>query len=134
IGEHGLLPANLYLSELRESGQSVFFAAPSLFLISTRDGFLLAVGWLGAGLSLAVLLGCTNAAVMALLWVLYLSVDRIGQTFWGFGWEMQLLETGFLAIFLCPLKSFTPLPKTAPPNAVIFLFRWLAFRIFLGAG
>jgi hypothetical protein len=134
IGEHGLLPADLYLQELRDSGESVFFAAPSVFLISTHDSFMLAVGWLGAALSLCVLLGCTNAVVMALLWMLYLSIDRVGQTFWGFGWENQLLETGFLAIFLCPLKSLTPLPRSAPPFAVIFLYRWLAFRIFFGAG
>jgi hypothetical protein len=134
VGDHGLLPARLYLEELRESGESVFLAAPSLFLLSTSDGFMLAVGSIGAGLSLFVVLGGTNGVVMALLWLLYLSVDRIGQTFWGFGWESQLLETGFLAVFLCPLRSVTPFPRAAPPFAVIFLYRWLAFRIFLGAG
>jgi hypothetical protein len=134
VGSHGLLPVGLYLQELRDSGQSVFLQAPSLFLISHSDAFMLAVGWLGAALSLLVLLGCTNAGVMAVLWLLYLSIDRVGQVFWGFGWEMQLLETGFLSIFLCPVRSLTPFPQAAPPLSVIFLYRWLAFRIFLGAG
>jgi len=129
IGEHGLLPASAFLP------QTTFFEAPTLFrLLGTSDGALLAVGAVGFVLALLVLLGCTNAGVMALLWVLYLSVDRIGQTFWGFGWESQLLETGFLSIFFCPLTSVTPFPKRPAPLAVVFLYRWLAFRLFLGAG
>jgi hypothetical protein len=47
---------------------------------------------------------------------------------------MQLLETGFLSIFLCPLLDARPFPKRPPPLLVIWLFRWLGFRIMLGAG
>ena len=34
------------------------------------------------------------------LWLGYMSIVSIGQTFYGFGWEMLLLEAGFLAAFL----------------------------------
>lgn len=128
IGEHGLLPAKSFLAG------TTFFEAPTLFRFAPSDGAMLAVGWLGVGLSALVLLGCTNALVMAALWLLYLSVDHAGQLFWGFGWESQLLETGFLAVFFCPLTSVTPFPQRPAPRVMIFLFRWLAFRIFLGAG
>ncbi|XP_035195622.1 lipase maturation factor 1 isoform X1 [Oxyura jamaicensis] len=51
------------------------------------------------------------------------------------GWESQLLETGFLAIFLCPLWTLSRLPHSTPPSSiVIWGFRWLIFRIMLGAG
>ncbi|XP_066833870.1 lipase maturation factor 1 isoform X2 [Anser cygnoides] len=51
------------------------------------------------------------------------------------GWESQLLETGFLAIFLCPLWTLSRLPRSTPPSSiVIWGFRWLIFRIMLGAG
>ena len=50
------------------------------------------------------------------------------------GWEVQLLETGFLAIFLCPLLDGRPFARRAPPLVVLWLFRWLIFRIMLGAG
>jgi hypothetical protein len=43
------------------------------------------------------------------------------------------LETGFLAIFLCPLLDARPFPARAPPLPVIFLFRWLIVRIMLGS-
>ena len=50
------------------------------------------------------------------------------------GWESQLLETGFLAIFMCPLFSLTRLPRHTPTSwAVIWGYRWLIFRIMLGA-
>ncbi len=32
--------------------------------------------------------------------MLYLSFVNVGQTFYGFGWETLLLETGFLTIFV----------------------------------
>ena len=50
------------------------------------------------------------------------------------GWESQLLETGFLAACLCPLLSLRRVAlNTRPPFVVIFAFRWLLFRIMLGA-
>jgi len=52
----------------------------------------------------------------------------------GYGWEIQLTETGFLAIFLCPLFDMRPFPRYAPPLPILVLFRWLAFRVMLGAG
>jgi len=61
-----------------------------------------------------------------------MSFVHIGQIFYSYGWEILLLETGFLAIFLCPLIDLRPFYE--PPRIVIWLFRWLAFRLFLGAG
>jgi len=45
-----------------------------------------------------------------------------------------LLETGFLAAFLCPLLDARPFSRRPPPIQIIVLFRWLIFRIMLGAG
>ncbi|KAJ8366921.1 hypothetical protein AAFF_G00336750 [Aldrovandia affinis] len=51
------------------------------------------------------------------------------------GWESQLLETGFLGIFLCPLWSLAQVPPRCPPSRIsIWTFRWLIVRIMLGAG
>ena len=81
-----------------------------------------------------MLLGFANALLMAVLWALYMSFVHVGQDWYGYGWEIQLLETGFLAIFLCPLLDARPFPRRPPPRAVIWLLRWLIFRIMLGAG
>lgn len=50
------------------------------------------------------------------------------------GWESQLLETGFLAIFLCPVWTLSQVPRNCPPSLIcIWTFRWLIVRIMLGA-
>jgi hypothetical protein len=63
----------------------------------------------------------------AVLWLLYLSIVNVGQTWYAFGWESLLLETGFLAVFLGNAGSY-------PPTVVLWLLRWLLLRVEFGAG
>jgi hypothetical protein len=71
---------------------------------------------------------------MFVLWALYMSLLPIGQEWLSYGWDIQILETGFLAMMLCPLWDARPFPGRAPPVLIIWLYRWLIFRIMLGAG
>lgn len=128
IGERGLLPAPLFLKQVR------FLDAPSLFHAHFSNPAMAAAAWIGLALAVLAVTGIADAhgyllsaAVWALLWILYLSFVNIGQTFYGFGWESLLLEIGFLAIFLGPSKS-------TPPAVVIWLLRWVLFRLMFGAG
>jgi hypothetical protein len=107
---------------------------PTLFWFGISDNALLIFSWLGFALSLVVLGGYANAILLAVLWAMYMSIVHVGQIWYGYGWEIQLLETGFLAIFLCPLLDGRPFPRCRPPILVIWLFRWLGFRIMIGAG
>jgi len=137
IGEHGLTPAPLFTQRVVEHFGSPWAAClqlPSVFWAGVSDTSMLAVSWIGVALSLAVMLGYANAIIMVLLWALYMSIVHIGQDWYSYGWEIQLLETGFLAIFLCPLLDGRPFPRRPPPTVVFWLFRWLIFRIMLGAG
>lgn len=138
IGAHGLLPVGTFLDEVAAhfggSRQAAFWQLPSLFWFGHSDGALLAVSWAGVALSLVAFLGFANIPLMVVLWGLYMSIVHVGQTWYAYGWESQLLETGFLAIFLCPLWDGRPFSKQKPPVAVIWLFRWLIFRIMLGSG
>jgi hypothetical protein len=128
LGERGLLPATEYL---RLVG---FRQAPSLFHLRYSDALLRTVSVIGLVLAAAMVAGVPQAGplwlpmlVWLVLWVLYLSIVNIGQLFYSFGWESLLLEAGFLAIFLGNAR-------TPPPFLVLLLFRWLAFRVELGAG
>ena len=137
IGSDGLLPAGIFLKEVRHalgSTSAGFTRLPSVFWFGHSDGALLTVSWFGFVLSLIVIAGYANAPMLAIIWFLYMSIVHVGQEWYGYGWEIQLSETGFLAIFLCPLLDMRPFPKRAPPTPVIFLFRWLIFRIMLGSG
>ena len=61
------------------------------------------------------------------LWLLYMSIVNVGQTFYGFGWEMLLLEAGFIVAFLGS-------DQTPPPRTILILLAWLLFRLEFGAG
>ena len=137
IGADGLTPLHLYLPRVAEhlgSRWNGFWALPSLFWLGDSDTMLRVIPWIGLILSCAVAAGFANSIMLAILWVLYLSIVHAGQDWYSFGWETQLTETGFLAIFLVPLLDARPFPARRAPYAVIVLFRWLAFRIMLGSG
>ena len=136
IGSQGLLPVNLFLARVQETlGSTVagFIRLPSIFWFAHSDAFLQTMAWIGFAVACLVMAGYANAIIMAALWVLYMSFVHVGQDWYGYGWEIQLLETGFLAIFLCPLLDGRPFPKRAPPVVILWLFRWLIFRIMVGA-
>jgi hypothetical protein len=137
LGSHGLTPAADYLARAQShlgSRAHGFLNLPSIFWWGCGDRMLLGLAWLGVALSAAVTLGYANGLLLAVLWVLYTSYVNIGQEWYAYGWEIQLLETGFLAIFLVPFLDGRPFARRAPSVIVIWLFRWLAFRIMLGAG
>lgn len=137
IGSDGLTPATAYLERLEELSDSrveAFFRLPTLFWLRSTDAYLSRVAFVASLLSLAVLLGYANAILLGILWFLHLSFVHVGQDWYAFGWEIQLVETGFLAIFLCPLLDGRPFASRPPPVVVIWLYRWLIFRIMLGAG
>ena len=137
VGEEGLAPVGAFLEKVRNefgSAFAAFAALPSIFWFGHSDLALVSVAWSGVALSCFVVAGYSNGILMTILWALYLSIVHIGQEWYGYGWEIQLTETGFLAIFLCPLLDGRPFPRFAPPQALIWLFRWLIFRIMFGAG
>jgi Lipase maturation factor len=128
IGTHGMLPVPRFLA------RSSFRASPSLFHLHWSDRFFAACCCGGLVLSLAALGGLVERlplwawmVVWAVLWAVYLSIVNVGQVWYGFGWESLLLETGFLTIWLGPAS-------VAPPTLVLWLLRWLLFRLEFGAG
>jgi Lipase maturation factor len=137
IGSHGLTPVSIYLNRVSAALGSTgagFARLPSLFWLTHSDTALLTFAWIGFLLSCVVAVGFANSPLLAVLWFIYLSFVHVGQEWYGYGWEIQLTETGFLAIFLCPLLDMRPFPKREPPLQIIILFRWLIFRLMLGAG
>jgi hypothetical protein len=137
IGSNGLTPISLFIKRVSAalgSDAAGFLRLPSVFWLGHSDAALLTVAWIGFLLSIVVVAGYANALLLGVLWFLYMSFVHLGGEWYGYGWEIQLTETGFLAIFLCPLLDMRPFPKRSPPFLIIVLFRWLIFRIMLGAG
>jgi hypothetical protein len=128
VGARGLLPVTRFV-------QSVpFSASPSLFYAVPKDTVFRGAAFLGIALTVLLLAGLPQrwgsipaGAVWATLWVLYLSFVNVGQIFYAFGWESLLLEMGFFAIFLGGAA-------TPPSMLMIWIWRWLLFRVMFGAG
>ncbi|HXG26639.1 MAG TPA: lipase maturation factor family protein [Candidatus Binatia bacterium] len=135
-GERGLEPAPRFLQLVPR-----FLDNPTIFRwTGYSDAKLRAVSIVGLVIALAIAAGLPQGGLLPAsiglpvtmlcwfaLWAIYQSIVNIGGSFYSFGWETLLLEAGFLAIFLGTAAI-------APPLLVLFLFRWLAFRVEFGAG
>lgn len=128
LGARGLLPVSDYLEGFSAMRR------PTLFRWRYSDRLLRAVCLAGMAISALLVAGLPQlgppwlplVAFLA-LWLLYMSIVNVGQTFYGFGWEMLLLEAGFTVAFLGS-------DQTDPPRTILILVAWLVFRLEFGAG
>mmetsp|Transcript_4808 Transcript_4808/g.8295 ORF Transcript_4808/g.8295 Transcript_4808/m.8295 type:complete len:772 (+) Transcript_4808:18-2333(+) len=162
IGDNGILPARHVLdaqdqaigavaargSDMTKLQKALARAErhPTLlWLVKDRmalDKWLDRIAVAGAGLSLvAFIRGGASFWQWLAMWVLYQSLVAVGQIWYSFGWESLLLECLALAAFAAPAGLVTctspgaALPLGAPPPAIApWAWRWMAFRIMLGAG
>lgn len=136
IGENGIIPAYFFLQSLREQiGESSLWVFPTLCWFNSSDNFLLFLCYGGAILSVLLVIGFYPALILVLLWIFYLSLTTACQVFLSFQWDILLLETGFLAIFFAPVNSlFKPVNSFVPSNLILWLFRWLLFRLMFSSG
>lgn len=133
LGERGLLPAPRLLAWAHT--RSRWPLNPTIFRrVAYSDRRLVVLCAVGIAVAAALVVGLPQLGpawvpmlCFLALWLGYLSVVSIGQTFYGFGWEMLLVEAGFLAAFLGSAEQ-------PPPTVVIVLFWWLVFRLEFGAG
>jgi Lipase maturation factor len=128
LGSRGLLPIPAFLD------RKTFRSHPSVFHAYYSDRFFAAICWTGVALAVAIVTGLgdvvplwASVILWLTLWGLYLSIVNVGQTWYSFGWESLLLETGFLIAFLGN-------DDTAPPFPILLLVAWLLFRVEFGAG
>ena len=123
IGSHGVEPVALYFQRIRTLlGDSGWHAAPSLFWLGTSDAFIQGVWLCGAVCSLLAILGVFSRGALLVAFVCYLSLLNGSQEFLSFQWDILLLEAGFLSLFL------------GYSRIVVWLFRWLLFRLMFLSG
>jgi lipase maturation factor 1 len=136
VGEHGILPAGEFLQRAHSAyGAAAYRLFPTLCWLGTGDGMLRALGWGGALLSLVLVAGVAQAPVLLFLWLCYLSLVVVGQTFLWFQWDGLLLETGLLAVLYAPTQLGPRLEaEPAPSTAMRWLIWGLVFRLMFLSG
>ncbi|WP_194411697.1 lipase maturation factor family protein [Microbacterium cremeum] len=135
LGERGMLPAPELLEWARSSARTGRLLRPTLFrYVRYTDRRLVALCIAGIVIAAALVCGIPQLGppwvpmlCFLALWLGYMSITSVGQTFYGFGWEMLLLEAGFLAAFLGS-------DDQPPATVVVVLFWWLVLRLEFGAG
>src|SRR5438876_5494408 len=146
IGGDGVSPLNQFLPAVRaQLGRDAYALLPTLCWFNSSNAFLHLLCGGGVVLSLLLIFGIAPALSLAALFAFYLSLTIAGQTFLSFQWDVLLLETGFLSIFLAPWRLWprelmwrqaSPAPGTASPvsRAGLFLLKFLLFKLMLMSG
>jgi lipase maturation factor 1 len=135
VGSRGILPVGEFLAAVRaQAGGARFDLLPTLCWLNAGDGFLNLLCGAGTAAALFTMGGLAPAWSLIVCWVCYLSLSVAGQVFLEFQWDSLLLETGLLAIFLAPRGLRLPRAAAPPSRTVLFLLRWLLFRLIFASG
>ena len=135
FGAVGILPAARFLHFAAEQlGRRAWYEFPSLCWIIGAGRSIDVMCAAGIVLSAVLLFGYARPVCLLLLWALYLSLSAAGQEFFSFQWDILLLESTLIAIFLVPW-TFSPgaLPFD-PPKLARFLVWWLLARLMFLSG
>lgn len=123
IGSGGILPVQQWLARLSEhAGGAAWRIAPTLFWLNSSDTAIYSVCIAGVVCALCALSGVLWRPALLGAFLLYLSIVNASQEFLSFQWDILLLETGFLAIF------------SGYSGVVVWMFRWLLFRLMFLSG
>ena len=140
IGANGISPVRDFLAAVREqSSGHAFSILPTLCWFNSSNAFLHFLCGGGVMLSLLLIFGIAPALSLFGLVLFYLSFvamsDASFNPFLGFQWDILLIETGFLSIFLAPWRLW-PKRGVDPPisRAALFLLKLLLFKLMVMSG
>ncbi len=136
IGSNGISPINQFLPAVHEQlGGRAYSLLPTLCWFNSSNAFLHFLCAGGVVSSLLLIAGVVPVVSLIALFVFYLSLTIAGQAFLSFQWDILLLETGFLAIFLAPWQSWPKRGREPPVSrAALFLLKLLLFKLMVMSG
>ncbi len=136
IGSDGISPINQFLPAVHEQlGDHAYSLLPTLCWFNSSNAFLHFLCAGGVVSSLLLIAGLVPVVSLIALFVFYLSLTIAGQTFLSFQWDILLLETGFLAIFLAPWQTWPKRGREPPVSrAALFLLKLLLFKLMVMSG
>src|SRR5438093_7924490 len=136
IGSNGISPINQFLPAVHDQlGGRAYSLLPTLCWFNSSNAFLHFLCGGGAVSSLLLIAGFVPVLSLIALFVFYLSLTIAGQTFLSFQWDILLLETGFLSIFLAPWQLWQKRGQETPVSrAALFLLKLLLFKLTVMSG
>lgn len=136
IGENGITPAEMFLDAARDQlGDEAYGRLPTVFWFGASEAWLRGACFAGVFCGALVTAGFLTPLSLFVCWVLYLSLLNVGQDFLSFQWDILLLETAILALFIAPWQILARPKDERPPSRVfLFLMWWLLFRLMVSSG
>jgi predicted DCC family thiol-disulfide oxidoreductase YuxK len=123
VGSRGVLPLQQFFARAEEAlGAGAWLAVPSVLWWNSSDVAIQAVWIAGAISALLAFFSRFTRVALFVSWALYLSLVSASQDFLSFQWDILLLETGFLSVF------------AGYSRLIVWLYRWLLFRLMLLSG
>jgi len=137
-GDNGILPIK---NQAKGYHFQTFFQDSSLIWIrkviriSSLESVEL-IGLLGTlvGFMGAVWKPWLNKASFGFMFLAYLTVFKVAQTFMWFQWDILLLEVGFICILVAPFNGRTWYLPRPRDHLSMMLVRWLLFRMMYANG
>ena len=145
-GNEGILPANLFLSRLKESlkNHKYYLYYPTLgwlFNLKMESNsvenllFILCI----TGIIISFLIISNNKYVLnsfgfIILWYIYYNFNLLGQAFMKYAWDNLLSEIGFAAIFFAPLtfKSINYINQIN--NISFYVLKFILAKFMISTG
>ncbi len=139
MGEKGITPAREILPALREraaaSTLSLAWQHPTLCWFNSSDAMLHALCAAGVAASALLAFGLLPLPALLVCFVCYLSLIVPGDFFFSYQWDILLLETGFLALFLAPWQWRLRRGGDAPVSKIgLLLLKLLLFKLMFMSG
>ncbi|CAL1533703.1 unnamed protein product [Lymnaea stagnalis] len=144
-GDNGILPARLVVKEGDNTWHDLMEGQPTLLKLMPRLGLdtqtgmdLICLAGIVVSFFCVVSRTARDFISFTLLWMFYLSLYQVGQTFLWFQWDILLLEAGFLTIIIAPFNLQLlgrRWPKGNPHDGItLWVARWLLFRLMFASG
>jgi hypothetical protein len=138
----GIAPAGDFMDAVRAHADAHDWSAlrrfaelPTLAWLSAGDGFLTALVAIGTLAALLLIADVAPGPMIAVSWLSYLSLTRVGDLFFQYQWDALLLEALFASLFLAPWRLRPRLlSDREPAPAGVWLLRLLLFKLMFLSG
>jgi len=135
MGAHGVFPATEMMAQVRQTFAAHPLAAPTICWWSASDTTLHALCLVGTLASALLALGLVPIPALLVCFSCYLSLITPGELFFSYQWDILLLETGFVALFLAPWQWRLGRGRDAPVSRLgLFLAKALLFKLMFLSG
>jgi lipase maturation factor 1 len=134
FSSNGIIPISSYITYLKEVlGDDCYLKVPTIFYVFSGDIFIKLCISLGLLFSMLLFFGRSTLLCLTSLLILYISIVNVGQSFLSFQWDVLLIECGFIAVLMAPVRIGRKVFNNSPAVFLTWALRVLLFRVMIAS-